>query len=70
MPIRASVKPTISVTTAAALTQIGIYGFVGAEYAYSHRVIAFSSIFVLPILVLFLLLQKRIVAGLTAGALK
>jgi multiple sugar transport system permease protein len=31
---------------------------------------AFSSIFVLPILVLFLLLQKRIVAGLTAGALK
>ena len=31
---------------------------------------AFSSIFVLPILVLFLLLQRRIVAGLTAGALK
>jgi multiple sugar transport system permease protein len=31
---------------------------------------AFSSVFVLPILVLFLLLQRRIVAGLTAGALK
>ena len=49
---------------------VGIYGFVGAEYADWHRVMAFSSIFVLPILVLFLLLQKRIVAGLTAGALK
>jgi multiple sugar transport system permease protein len=49
---------------------VGIYGFVGAEYADWHRVMAFSSVFVLPILVLFLLLQKRIVAGLTAGALK
>jgi multiple sugar transport system permease protein len=31
---------------------------------------AFSSVFVVPILVLFLALQRRIVAGLTAGALK
>ncbi|MFI5013086.1 MAG: carbohydrate ABC transporter permease [Hyphomicrobiales bacterium] len=49
---------------------VGIYSFVGAEYADWHRVMAFSSIFVLPILVLFLLLQNKIVAGLTAGALK
>ena len=49
---------------------VGIYSFVGAEYADWHRVMAFSSVFVLPILVLFLLLQRRIVAGLTAGALK
>jgi multiple sugar transport system permease protein len=49
---------------------VGIYSFVGAEYADWHRVMAFSSVFVLPILVLFLLLQNRIVAGLTAGALK
>lgn len=49
---------------------VGIYSFVGAEYADWHRVMAFSSIFVLPILVIFLLLQRRIVAGLTAGALK
>ncbi|MHB2165605.1 carbohydrate ABC transporter permease [Alsobacter sp. R-9] len=49
---------------------VGIYSFVGAEYADWHRVMAFSSIFVLPILVLFLFLQRRIVAGLTAGALK
>ena len=44
--------------------------FVGAEYADWHRVMAFSSVFVLPILVVFLLLQNKIVAGLTAGALK
>ena len=49
---------------------VGIYSFVGAEYADWNRVMAFSSVFVLPILVLFLILQRRIVAGLTAGALK
>lgn len=49
---------------------VGIYGFVGAEYADWHRVMAFASIFVIPILVVFLLLQNKIVAGLTAGALK
>jgi multiple sugar transport system permease protein len=49
---------------------VGIYSFVGAEYADWHRVMAFASLFVTPILVLFLLLQRRIVAGLTAGALK
>ncbi len=49
---------------------VGIYSFIGAEVADWHRVMAFSSLFVLPILVLFLVLQKRIVSGLTAGALK
>jgi multiple sugar transport system permease protein len=49
---------------------VGIYSFVGAEYADWNRVMAFSSVFVVPILILFLALQRRIVAGLTAGALK
>jgi len=49
---------------------VGIYSFIGAEYADWHRVMAFASVFVAPILVLFLLLQRRIVSGLTAGALK
>lgn len=49
---------------------VGIYSFVGAEYADWNRVMAFSSVFVVPILLLFLVLQRRIVAGLTAGALK
>nr|WP_283771557.1 carbohydrate ABC transporter permease [Chelatococcus sp. YT9] len=49
---------------------VGIYSFVGAEYADWHRVMAFSSVFVAPIIILFLLMQRKIVAGLTAGALK
>ena len=49
---------------------VGIYGFIGAEFADWHRVMAFASIYVLPILALFLLLQRNIVSGLTAGALK
>jgi multiple sugar transport system permease protein len=49
---------------------VGIYSFIGAEYADWDRVMAFASIFAIPVLILFLLLQRKIVAGLTAGALK
>jgi multiple sugar transport system permease protein len=49
---------------------VGLYGFIGAEVADWHRVMAFASVFVVPILLLFLALQSRIVSGLTAGALK
>ena len=49
---------------------VGIYSFIGAEYADWDRVMAFASVFALPVLALFLVLQRRIVAGLTTGALK
>lgn len=49
---------------------VGLYGFIGAELADWHRVMAFASIFVVPVLLLFLALQSRIISGLTAGALK
>ena len=49
---------------------VGIYSFIGAEYADWDRVMAFASVFALPVLILFLLLQRKIVAGLTTGALK
>jgi len=49
---------------------VGIFSFIGAEVADWHHVMAFSSLFVIPLLVMFLLLQRRIVSGLTAGALK
>ncbi|MDX3809931.1 carbohydrate ABC transporter permease [Bosea thiooxidans] len=49
---------------------VGIFGFIGAEAADWHRVMAFSTLFVLPILILFISLQSKIVSGLTAGALK
>ncbi len=49
---------------------VGIYSFIGAEYADWDRVMAFASVFAIPVLVLFLALQRKIVAGLTTGALK
>ena len=49
---------------------VGIYAFIGAELADWHRVMAFASIYVLPILAMFLLPQRNILAGLTAGALR
>jgi multiple sugar transport system permease protein len=49
---------------------VGLYGFIGAEVQDWHRVMAFATLFVVPILVLFLALQRRIVSGLTAGALR
>ena len=49
---------------------VGIYSFIGTEIADWHRIMAFAAIFVLPILLLFVLLQRQIVSGLTAGALK
>jgi multiple sugar transport system permease protein len=49
---------------------VGIYSFIGTEIADWHRVMAFATVFVLPVLLLFVLLQRQIVSGLTAGALK
>jgi multiple sugar transport system permease protein len=49
---------------------VGIYSFIGAEYADWDRVMAFASVFTLPVLILFLALQRKIVSGLTTGALK
>lgn len=49
---------------------VGIYSFIGAEYADWDRVMAFASVFAAPVLVIFLILQRKIVAGLTTGALK
>ena len=49
---------------------VGLYGFIGSEVADWHRVMAFASVFVVPVLLLFLALQGRIISGLTAGALK
>jgi multiple sugar transport system permease protein len=49
---------------------VALYGFVGAEYADWQNVMAFAGVFVLPVIVIFLLLQRQIVRGLTAGAVK
>ncbi len=44
---------------------VGIYSFTDW-----HRVMAFAALFVLPIVLLFVVLQRQIVSGLTTGALK
>jgi multiple sugar transport system permease protein len=49
---------------------VGLYGFVVADYADWTNAMAFASVFVLPVVVIFVLLQRRIISGLTAGALK
>ena len=49
---------------------VGLYGFVGADYSDWGNAMAFASVMVLPVLAAFVALQKRIVSGLTAGALK
>lgn len=49
---------------------VGLYGFVGADYSDWGNAMAFASVMVLPVLIIFVALQKRIVSGLTSGALK
>ncbi|WP_233858022.1 carbohydrate ABC transporter permease [Paraburkholderia sp. HD33-4] len=49
---------------------VGLSAFVGATKVDWIGIMTYSAIFVTPILVVFMLLQRRIVAGLTAGALK
>jgi multiple sugar transport system permease protein len=49
---------------------VGLYGFVGADYSDWGNAMAFATVMVLPVLVIFVALQKRIVSGLTSGALK
>jgi multiple sugar transport system permease protein len=48
----------------------GIYNFI-TQYGISwNKVMAFGTIIILPVIVLFVVLQRQIVSGLTAGALK
>ena len=49
---------------------MGIYSFVGTEHFIGTGLWPFASVFVAPILVLLLLLLRRIVAELRAGAMK
>lgn len=48
----------------------GIYNFITQYGIYWNKIMAFGSIIVMPVIVIFIFLQKQIVAGLTAGALK
>lgn len=49
---------------------VGLYSFVGADYSDWGNAMAFASVIVTPIIMIFIMLQRRIISGLTAGALK
>ena len=49
---------------------VGLQGFLGPNSKDWNSIMAYSAIYVTPILAIFVLLQRRIVSGLTSGALK
>jgi multiple sugar transport system permease protein len=49
---------------------VGLSGFLGPNTNDWKSIMAYSAIYVTPILAVFVLLQRRIIAGLTSGALK
>jgi ABC-type glycerol-3-phosphate transport system permease component len=49
---------------------VGLYSLVGGEFAQWGTAMAATTLAIIPTLVLFLLIQNRIAAGLTAGAVK
>lgn len=49
---------------------VGLAGFLGPNSQDWNAIMAYSAIYVTPILAVFVLLQRRIVSGLTSGALK
>lgn len=49
---------------------VGLYAFIGAEISDWNNIMAFASAFVTPVILLFILMQRLIVQGMTAGAIK
>jgi multiple sugar transport system permease protein len=49
---------------------VGLSGFLGPNSSDWNAIMAYAAIYVTPILAAFVLLQRRIVSGLTSGALK
>lgn len=48
----------------------GIFNFISKYGIQWNRIMAFSTLIVIPVLLIFIFLQKYIVSGLTAGAVK
>ena len=49
---------------------VGLSGFLGPNSTEWNSIMSYSAMYVTPILAVFVLLQRRIVSGLTSGALK
>lgn len=49
---------------------VGLYNFIGAQSIEWNNVMAFATLAALPLIIIFIVLQKQIVQGLSAGAFK
>ena len=49
---------------------VGLYNFIGGEFAQWGEMMAATALTMVPTLALFLLIQKRLAGGLTAGAVR
>ena len=61
---------SIITTPAYQPASVGLSGFLGPNSTDWNGIMAYSAIYVTPIVVIFVILQRRIIAGLTSGALK
>ena len=52
------------------LASVGLNSYMGPDTNEWNNIMAFAMMYVMLILCIFILLQRRIVAGLTSGALK
>jgi multiple sugar transport system permease protein len=48
----------------------GIYNFIGRYGIQWNKIMAFSTLVILPVILIFIFLQKYIIGGLTSGAVK
>ncbi|HEV7291305.1 MAG TPA: carbohydrate ABC transporter permease [Devosia sp.] len=61
---------SIITTQALQPASVGLSGFLGPNSTDWNGIMAYAAMYVTPILVAFVILQRRIVSGLTSGALK
>ena len=48
----------------------GIYNYIGKYGTQWNNIMAFATVIMIPVLLIFIFLQKYIIGGLTAGAVK
>ncbi|NLP45595.1 MAG: carbohydrate ABC transporter permease, partial [Epulopiscium sp.] len=48
----------------------GIYNFIGKYGIQWNRIMAFGTVVIIPVVLIFIFLQKYILGGLTSGAVK
>jgi len=49
---------------------VGMYGFIGADVFQWGEMLAMNTLMMIPVIIFFIILQKRFIQGLTAGAVK